>query len=194
MENEMTAPSRQQFTQLLVAWSGGDESSLEELVPLVEVELRRLARGYMNQERPGHVLQPTALINEAYVRLIDWKNVKWQNRAHFLGVCAQIMRRVLVDYARSQNYQKRGGDAIKVTFDEALTPSRERPPDLVELDDALKGLATLDERKSKVVELRFFGGLSEEETAEVLQISPRTVRREWSLAQAWLYNELRRKE
>jgi RNA polymerase sigma factor (TIGR02999 family) len=144
----------------------------------------------MSQEKPGHTLQATALVNEAYLRLIDWKNVRWQNRAHFFGVSAQLMRRILVDYARGRKYQKRGGGAVKVSLEEAAIISSEQPADFVALDDALNELAEMDPRKSRIVELRFFGGLSVEETAEVLKISPRTVLREWSLAQAWLYREL----
>jgi RNA polymerase sigma factor (TIGR02999 family) len=162
------------------------------LAPLVEAELYRLARRYMRGERAGHTLQTTALVNEAYLKLIDWKSVRWQNRAHFLGVAAQLMRRVLVSYARSRKYEKRGGGALKVSLEEVAIASQERGTDLVALDDALTSLAAFDPRKSRIVELRFFGGLSVEETAEVLKISPRTVMREWSLAQAWLYRELSR--
>src|SRR5262249_24780963 len=150
----------------------------------------RLARRYLNQERPGHTLQPTALVNEAYLRLIDWKNVQWQNRAHFFGVSANLMRRILVDHVRRQQYEKRGGRAAQVTFDDQIMGGATRMPDLVALDDALDELAKFDARKAAVVGLKFFGGLSVEETAEVLKISPRTVKREWSLAQAWLYDHL----
>ena len=184
----------QDMTQLLVAWSQGDAQALETLVPLVEAELHRLARRYLNQERPGHTLQPTALVNEAYLRLIDWKNVQWQNRAHFFGVSANLMRRILVDHIRRQQFQKRGGNAAQVTFDEKVMGGTLRSPDLVALDDALRELAALDPRKAEIVELRFFGGLSVDETAEVLKISPRTVKREWSLAQAWLYAELSKED
>ena len=180
-----------EITGLLVAWSNGDEAALEKLAPLVHAELYRLARRYMSQENPGHTLQATALVNEAYMRLIDWKNVQWQNRAHFFGVSAQLMRRILVDYARSRNYQKRGGGATIVSLNEAAVISKDRSADFIALDDALTSLDALDPRKSRVVELRFFGGLSVEETAEVLKVSPRTVLREWSLAQAWLYRELK---
>jgi RNA polymerase sigma factor (TIGR02999 family) len=180
----------QDMTQLLIAWGQGDQQALETLVPLVEAELHRLARRYLNNERPGHTLQATALVNEAYIRLIDWKNVQWQNRAHFFGVSANLMRRILVDHVRHKQYQKRGGQGNQVTFDEQVMGGTSRPLDLVALDDALKELAKQDSRKAEIVELRFFGGLSVEEAAEVLKISPRTVKREWSLAQAWLYSEL----
>jgi RNA polymerase sigma factor (TIGR02999 family) len=179
-----------EVTQILRSWSDGQQEALERLVPLVYAELRRLARGYMRGEREGHTLQTTALINEAFLRLIDWKNVSWQNRAHFFGVSAQLMRRILVDFARSRN-AKRGGDVSHVTLDEALIPAVSRT-DVVAVDDALKSLEALDLRKAKIVELRFFGGLSTEETAEFLKISTRTVEREWSLAQAWLLRELGR--
>jgi RNA polymerase sigma-70 factor, ECF subfamily len=186
--------SSENMTQLLVAWSEGDSEALAALVPMVEAELHRLARRYMNHERPGHTLQATALVNEAYMRLIDWKNVQWQNRAHFFGVSANLMRRILVDHVRKQQYQKRGGQAVQVTFDDHVMGGSSRTPDIVALDDALQELAKLDPRKAEVVELKFFGGLSVEETAEVLKISPRTVKREWSLAQAWLYAELSKKD
>ena len=187
----MMTPSPHEITQLLIAWSNGDRSALEKLTPLVHAELYRLARHYMSHESPGHTLQATALVNEAYLRLIDWKNVHWQNRAHFFGVSARLMRHILVDYARSRKYQKRGGGAIQVSLDEAAVISKEGVADFIALDDALTSLAEIDPRKSQVVELRFFGGLSVDETAEVLKISPRTVMREWSLAQAWLYRELK---
>ena len=179
----------QQVTQLLVAWSDGDQAALEQLVPLVQAELQRLARRYLGKERPGHLLQTSALVNEAYLRLIDWKNVKWQNRAHFFGVSAQLMRRILVDFAR-QRPRVAGESVHQVSLEDALVVGDERAPDLVALDEALKALAELDERKSKIVELRFFGGLSVEETAEVLHVAPITVMREWSKAKAWLYREL----
>jgi RNA polymerase sigma factor (TIGR02999 family) len=190
----MTKLSSNEITDLLVAWGNGDRQALERLAPLVHAELYRLARRYMSKESRGHTLQATALVNEAYLRLIDWQNVRWQNRAHFFGVSAQLMRRILVDYARSRNYQKRGGGAVVVSLDEAAVISRDQAGDFVALDDALNSLAIIDERKSKIVELRFFGGLSVEETAEVLKISPRTVAREWSLAQAWLYRELKKEK
>jgi len=187
----MTAPSSQGITQLLLAWSDGDQAALEKLTPLVYAELHRLAKGFMFGERPGHTLQTTALINEAYLRLIDWKNVRWQSRAHFFGVAAQVMRRILVDFARSRNYARRGGGTQRVSLDEAITIHEDRSAELIALDDALKSLAEIDPRKSQVVELRFFGGLSAEEIAGVLKVSLRTVEREWSLARAWLYRELR---
>ena len=186
----MQTHSPKEITRLLVAWGDGDESALEELTPLVYEELHRLAHHYMGHERPGHTLQTTALVNEAYVRLIDWKNVHWQNRAHFFAVSAQLMRRILVDFARSRGYQKRGGGALAVTLDDAAVMSDEKGSDMVALDEALTSLAELDARQSKVVELRFFGGLSNEEAAEVLKVSPGTVRRDWSLARAWLHREL----
>ena len=186
----MTAPLPSDVTRLLQAWGGGDHAALEKLVPLVNAELRRLARRYMGQEAAGHTLQPTALINEVYLRLIDWRGVRWQDRAHFFGVSAQLMRRTLVDHARRHRTTKRGGQSITLSFDEATVVPQERGADLVAIDDALNTLATQDPRKSQIVELRFFGGLTVEETAEVLKISPRTVKREWSLARAWLFCEL----
>ena len=186
----MAKPPPHEVTQLLQAWSGGDHEALEKLVPLVYEELHRLASHYMGGERPGHTLQTSALVNEAYLRLVDWKNVQWQNRAHFFGVAAQMMRRILVDFARSRHYARRGGEARQVSLTEAAIVSADRGADFIALDEALEGLAAIDPRKSRIVELRFFGGLSVEETAEVLKISPRTVMREWSLAQAWLHREL----
>jgi RNA polymerase sigma factor (TIGR02999 family) len=188
----LTSRPSEEVTQLLRAWSNGDEGALERLAPLVHKELHRLARRYMAGERPGHTLQVTALVNEAYLRLIDASQMQWQNRAHFFGVAAQLMRQILVDFARSRLSQKRGGEVIQVPLDEALVVSKEKEADLVALDDALKALGAIDPRRSQLVELRFFGGLSVEETAEVLKTSPRTVLREWSLAQAWLYRELRK--
>ncbi|MEN3333383.1 MAG: hypothetical protein V7641_2748 [Blastocatellia bacterium] len=190
----MTTLSPKEITQLLRAWSKGDQSALDQLTPLVHAELHNLARRYLSKEMPGHTLQATALVNEAYMRLIDWQNVEWQNRAHFFGVSAQLMRHILVDYARSRRSHKRGGGAIEVSLDQAAVISSERAADFVALDDALNSLAAFDARKSRIVELRFFGGLSIEETAEVMQISPTTVKREWSLAQAWLYRELKQGE
>jgi len=174
----------------LKAWSDGDESALHKLTPLVYAELHRLARRYMAGEHQQHTLQATALLNEAYMRLIDWKNVRWQNRAHFFAVSAQMMRRILVDYARSRRNQKRGGGACRVTLDEAFVFSQDKSPDLIAVDAALERLAEIDPRKSRVVELRFFGGLSLEEMAEVLKVSPFTVHRDWKLAKAWLHREL----
>jgi RNA polymerase sigma factor (TIGR02999 family) len=189
-EHAMAAPSAQNVTRLLQAWSQGKDAALEELLPLVHQELRRLARRYMFGERPGHTLQTTALVNEAYLRLVNSRQVNWQNRAHFFAISAQLMRRILVDYARAHGYQKRGGGVPKVTLDEALMGPQEKGHDLVALDDALKALADVDPRKSKVVELRFFGGLSVEETAEVLKVSPDTIMRDWRLAKAWLAREM----
>ena len=179
------------MTGILLKWREGDEAALDRLVPIVHDELRRIARRCMAGERAGHSLQATALVNEAYLRLIDVQHVNWQNRAHFLAMSARLMRRILVDYARSKGYQKRGGGAVKVTFDEGLPVAAEPAMDLVALDDALKVLATMDERKSRVIELRFFGGLSVEETATVLAVSPETIMRDWKLAKAWLMRELR---
>jgi RNA polymerase sigma factor (TIGR02999 family) len=193
MENR-PAPEVFDTTRLLKAWREGDETALERLVPLVDAEMRRLARQYLRQERPGHILQTTALVNEAWVRLINWPGVSWQNRAHFIGLAAHLMRRILVDEARRRRAQKYGGDAVQVSLANAEGIAHGKSADLVALDDALNELATFDERQSKIVELRFFGGLSLEETAEALKISPRTVQREWSLAQAWLYRELSRGE
>jgi RNA polymerase sigma factor (TIGR02999 family) len=186
----MPAPSPQEVTQLLLAWGKGDKSALDQLTPLVYEELRRLARRYMGRESPGHTLQTTALVNEAYLRLIDQRNVKWQNRAHFFGVSAQLMRRILVDFARARHNLKRGGKAPQVSLDEALVVSEEREADLVALDDALSALAEIDPRQSQVVELRFFGGLSVDETSEVLRVSPDTVMRDWKVAKLWLLREL----
>ena len=179
-------------TQLLVAWSGGDQTALDALAPLVHQELHRLAARYIAGERPGHILQPTALVNEAYVRLVDWKDVRWQNRAHFFAMAAQIMRRVLVDVARTRGRTKRGHGQIHVSLSEAAHVPAGPRVDLVALDDALHALETLDRRQSQVVDLRFFGGLSLEEAAHVLGVSVGTVRRDWSLARAWLFHELRR--
>ena len=183
----MGAQSTHEVTQLLIAWKEGDQSALEQLVPLVYAELYRLARRYLVQERPGHPLQPTALVNEAYLRLIEWKNVEWKNRAHFFGVSAQLMRRILVDFAR-QRPRVAGESVHQVSL--AQVGAEDRSADLIALDDALKNLSEIDERKSRIVELRFFGGLSNEETAEVLEISVITVIREWNKAKAWLYREL----
>jgi RNA polymerase sigma factor (TIGR02999 family) len=186
----MEAASPPEVTQLLLAWSQGERAALDKLIPVVTAELRRLAHHYMGGERPNHTLQTTALVNEAYLRLVDSRRVRWQNRAHFFALSAQLMRRILVDFARTRNYQKRAGKAQRVSFDEALVMSQERDRDLVALDEALKTLAAVDSRKSQVVELRFFGGLSVEETAEVLKVSPDTVLRDWRLAKVWLYREL----
>jgi RNA polymerase sigma-70 factor (ECF subfamily) len=186
----MSALSPEEVTLLLQAWSQVEESALQKLIPLVYGELHRLAHCYMGWEHPGHVLQTTALVNEAYLRLTDSKKQPWQNRAHFFAISAQLMRQILVDFARSRHRQKRGGGVQAVSLDEALVLTDEREPDLVALDDALKALAEVDGQKSRVVELRFFGGLSVEETAEVLKVSPDKVMRDWSLARSWLYREM----
>jgi RNA polymerase sigma factor (TIGR02999 family) len=187
-------PSSADVTELLVSWSGGDKSAEKELFSLVYRELRRLAHRYMVRENPGNTLQTTALVNEAYLRLIDRKRANWQNRAHFFGFSAQVMRHILVDLARSKNYQKRGGEMQKIALDEGLVMSPLKDGYMVVLDDALKALAEVDARKSKVVELRFFGGMSVEETAEVLKVSPDTVMRDWRLAKAWLWREMAKTE
>lgn len=189
----MAAFTQEDITELLQAWSEGDSSALERLVPLVYDELHRLAHRYMSREQPGNVLQTTALINEAYLRLVDRGHRHWRNRAHFLAAAAQVMRRILVDFARSRDSQKRGGRLRQVSLDEARLLSDEKDLDLVALNDALDELASRDERMSKVVELRFFGGLTSEETAEVLRVSPNTVLLDWSLAKAWLCRKLRTK-
>ena len=185
----MQNQSPSQVTDLLVAWSNGDKFAYDQLVPLVYDELHRLAHRYMSGERPGHTLQTTALVDEAYLRLVNQK-VHWQNRSHFFAIAAEVMRRILVDYARRRRYAKRGGDAQKVELDEAMIMARERSNELIALDDALKRLAEFDDRKSRVVELRFFGGLSVEETADVLKVSVNTVKRDWSTARAWLFKEV----
>ncbi len=186
----MNVSSTHEVTQLLVAWNNGDQEALARLVPLVEAELHRLARLYLSREREGHTLQPTALVNEAYLKLIDWKTVEWKNRAHFIGVAAEMMRHILIDHALHRRRQKRGGKAVLVSLTSAGQEAKEPTVDIIALHDALNELAQFDPRKSKVVELRFFGGLTVEETAEVLQISHRTVEREWTMAKAWLLREL----
>ncbi len=178
-------------TGLLLKWGQGDEAALEQLMPLVHHELHQIARRHMGHEGPGHSLQATALVNEAYLRLVDARGVPWQDRAHFLAVAARIMRRILVDHARARHSQKRGGAAARVSFDEALLVSNEQAQDFVALDDALEALARFDARKSRVVELRFFGGLSVQEAAVVLGVSIDTVMRDWRLAKAWLQREMR---
>ena len=188
----MCANSTLEVTGLLQAWGRGDEEALQKLMPLVYERLHAAARRCMAGERPGHTLQTTALINETYLRLVDIRKVKWQDRAHFLAVCAQLMRRILIDFARSRGYQKRGGAAVHVDFDEALTVTAQQDPDLLAVDEALNRLAKVDERKSRVVELRFFGGLGVKETAEAMNISADTVMRDWKLAKVWLLRELRR--
>jgi RNA polymerase sigma-70 factor, ECF subfamily len=187
----MPFTDRLEVTRLLQRWSDGDEASLKKLIPLLDSELHRLAQGYMRQERPNHTLQPTALVNELYVRLVHWKEARWENRAHFIGVAAKLMRRILVDHARRRGKLKRGGGAFQISLAEVTGVAPGGNADLVFLDEALKKLAEMDPQKSEIVELRFFGGLSVDETAEVLKISSRTVKRAWSLAQAWLYRELR---
>lgn len=179
-----------ELTELLLAWGNGDDEALARIAPLVHAELYRLAKRYMSKERPDHLLQTSALINEAYVRLIDWKAVRWQNRAHFFGVAAQMMRRILVDFARKRPKVDKDVDALNISLDEAMTVTTDKDADLLALDEALKSLAVIDERKSQIVELRFFGGLSVEETAEVMKVAPITVIREWNKAKAWLYREL----
>jgi RNA polymerase sigma factor (TIGR02999 family) len=178
------------ITALLVAWGRGDEAALQHLIPLVHRELHQIARRCLKGERAGHTLQPTALINEAYLRLIDVRRVDWKNRTHFLAMSARLMRRVLVDFARSRRYQKRGGGVMKVSLDEAHAVSTDRGQDLVALDEALTALSALDERKARVIEMRFFGGLTVEETAAVLDVSRETVLRDWRLARAWLMQQL----
>src|SRR5262249_4233920 len=182
--------SRNDVTELLVAWTNGNQAARDQLMSVVYDELHRLARRYMSRESPGHTLQTSALLNEAFLRLVDQKDVQWQNRAHFFGIAAQMMRRILVDYARSRNYAKRGGGAHALSLDEALMVSDARNDQLVNLHEALERLTVFDSRKGQMVELRFFGGLSIEETAEILGVSPGTVMRDWTLAKAWLHREM----
>jgi RNA polymerase sigma factor (TIGR02999 family) len=186
----MATSEARDITQLLRAWGGGDEQALEQLTPLVYDELRKAAKRHMGRERDGHTLQTTALINEVYLRLVDLDGVGWQDRTHFFAICARLMRRILTDYARSRSYLKRGGDARRVTLDEALLVAADPPLDLMALDGALSKLGEVDSRKSSVVELRFFGGLTLKEIAEVLKISSDTVTRDWNLAKAWLMREM----
>lgn len=183
-------PPQSDATELLLAWGNGDESAFDKLVPLVYQEMRVLAQRYMRRERTDHTLQATALVNEAYVRLVDVNRIQWQNRSHFLAVAAQTMRRILVDFARQRHRQKRGGDVMRVTIDDAHDIAQEKGADVVALSDALSALATFDPRMSQVVELRFFGGLSVQETADVLRVSSETVMRDWKTAKAWLLREL----
>ncbi len=183
-------PSAIQITQLLRSWSQGDEGAIEKLMPLVYDELHRMARRYMSGEKPGHTLQATALVNEAYLRLVNASEANWQNRTHFFAVSAQVMRRILVDWARSRQAAKRGSDVTALELDEAIAIPVQTGADLVRVDDALKALALVDPRKGQVVELRFFGGLSVEETAAVLKVSEETVHRDWRLAKSWLRREL----
>jgi RNA polymerase sigma factor (TIGR02999 family) len=182
--------TRPDVTRLLQAWSDGDETALARLLPLVEADLRRLARACMRHERNGHTLQPTALVNEAFLRLAGARRLDWQDRAHFMGIAARLMRRVLVDHARARGYQKRGGGAERLSVDGALLEAAQRPLDIIELDRALETFAAIDARRSRVVELRFFGGLTLEETAEVLNVSSETVKRDWRVAKLWLLREL----
>jgi RNA polymerase sigma-70 factor (ECF subfamily) len=182
--------SQKEVTQLLGAWSGGDERALEKLIPLVQPELHRLAHHYMSRERAGHTLQTTALLDEAYLLLVDHNKRDWQNRTHFVAAAAQLMRRIMVDHARERHALKRGAGALKVTLDEAAAVTETRSEDLLALDDALERLAAQDPRKSQIVELRYFGGLTVEEAAEFLKLSQRTVEREWNMAKAWLYRAL----
>src|SRR6266550_2595549 len=189
----MSEPSTNDVTQLLIKWSNGDKAALDKLMPPIQEELRRLAHHYMGRERPGHTLQTTAFVNEAYLRLVNSKDVHWQNRTHFFAIAAELMRTILVDHARSHAYAKRGGGLRKIELDEAMIVSQERAVEVLALDEVLKELADIDPQQSRIVELRFFGGLTIEETAEVLGLSPATIKREWSTAKAWLYHELAKK-
>ncbi len=186
----MESASKQNVSELLAAWGAGDQAALEQLMPLVYDELRRIAHRHLGRERQGHTLQTSALVNEAYLKLVNEREMRWQNRAHFFAIAARLMRLILVDYARGRNRARRGGGARRVSLDEAMAVSDEQAADVLAVDEALNRLAAFDERKSRVVELRFFSGLSVEETAEVLQVSEVTVMREWRLAKAWLRNEL----
>ena len=189
----MSELSSLEVTHLLLAWRQGEKEALGRLIPLVYEELRRLAHSYMRNERKGHTLQTTALVNEAYLRLVDCSKVNWQNRSHFLAICAQMMRRILVDYARSHRSQKRGGSAERISLEECNIVSAGPDPDLIEIDEALRSLAQVDARKCQIVELRFFGGLTAEETSEVIGVSPDTVLRDWKFSRAWLARELKKK-
>ena len=189
----MGAQPTENVTQLLIELSNGDREAVDLLLPLIYDELRKLAANYLRRERPDHTLQPTALVHEAYLRLVDQTRANWQNRAHFFGVAAQIMRRLLVDHARKHNAEKRGQDFQKLSLDENIDRAVERSTELIALDDALKALAAFDEQKARVVELRYFGGLSIEETADVLGVSTATIKRHWRFAKAWLYGEMQRK-
>ena len=190
LNKKMTEAPTHQVTQLLIDWSNGDQSAFDRLMPLIDEELRRLAHRYMSRERAGHTLQTTALVNEAFLRLVNRKNLQWQNRAHFFGLAAQVMRTILVDHARSHASAKRGGGTRNLELDEAMVVSQQKASEVIALDEALKQLALIDPRQSRIVELRFFGGLTVEEAAEVLHVSPVTIKREWSIAKAWLYQEL----
>jgi RNA polymerase sigma factor (TIGR02999 family) len=189
----MSKRAQTEITDLLLAWNEGEPTALQELAPLVDAELRRLARSYLRRERAGHTLQTTALINEAYVRLIDSRRVHWENRAHFYGLAARVMRQILVDFSRRRNYQKRGGGLHQITLVDAFAVEPGKDPDLLALDEALQELAKVDERKAQVVEMRFFGGLTEKEVAFALNVSPETARRDWRLARAWLLRRLTQK-
>jgi RNA polymerase sigma-70 factor, ECF subfamily len=186
----MSTESPPEITQLLIGWGKGDERALERLMPLVYSELRRMAGNFMRRQSPGHTLQATALVNEAYMRLIDSSRVNWQSRTHFFAICAQLMRRILVDFARKKNSLKRGGDRVQITLSERVEQPIEKQEDLVSLDEALDRLAEFSPRQARIVELRYFAGLTDEQIAETLEISSRTVRRDWSVARAWLYREL----
>jgi RNA polymerase sigma-70 factor (ECF subfamily) len=186
----MSQSSTHEVTQLLIAWSSGDKAALDKLMPLIHQELRRLAHHYMSRERADHTLQTTALVNEAYLRLVNRKEAQWQNRTHFFAIAATLMRNILVDHARSHGYAKRGGGALRTELDEAMVVSQERAAEVVALDDVLTQLAVFDPQQGQIVELRFFGGLTIEETADVLDLSPATIKREWKTAKAWLYHEL----
>lgn len=191
---EHSSPQNPAVTGLLIAWGEGDRDALEQLTPMVDVELRRIAEAYLSREKSDHILQTTALVNEAWMRLIDWQKSTWQNRAHFFGVAASLMRKILVGEARRRRRLKRGGNDFRVSLSEVDLVPKGKQPDLIALDDALDALAEFDERKSRIVELRFFGGLSVAETAEVLKTSERTIAREWELAKSWLYRQLSRDE
>jgi len=194
-DTAVAVPDEKSVTQMLADWRKGDRSALDKLMPMVYEELRRLASSYLRRERPDHTLQPTALVHEAYFRLVDQRNVSWQNRAHFFGIAARMMRRILVDHARSHLYAKRGGGAQKLALDEAIAVRGQEPDvDIAALDEAITNLQAIDPRQSRIVELRYFGGLSIEATAEVLEISPATVKREWNIARTWLHREIRRGE
>ena len=186
----MDASAPVEVTQLLIAWSNGDQVARERLMSVVYEELHRLARRYMRNESPGHTLQTSALVHEAFIRLVDQRNVHWQNRSHFFGIASQMMRRILVDYARSRNFAKRGGGAVKLSLEEGLIVSDERSEEVVAVHEALEGLAKIDPRQAQIVELKFFGGLSNEESAAVLSVSPGTVARDWTMAKAWLRREI----
>lgn len=190
----MSKEGSPQITKLLLQWREGKTEALDELVPLVHDELRRIARNFMRRQNPGHTLQTTALVNEAFIRLVDSNRVNWQDRNHFFAISAQLMRRVLVDVARRKNSLKRGGERVQVTLDDKLNVSDEKETDLIALDEAMSLLAELNPRQSQIVELRYFGGLTEEQIADTMEISSRTVRRDWNLARAWLFRELNRKD